>query len=267
MKATVLVCRLTYSGIERKEIGDWLVLVAGHQDERIDRTLHAAVDRCPTTAARNLCVKLARRQGADVLVMVDADMAPSADFYPRAVDFLLRRAAEGKPSVVASPYVCAPPDEGVQVIRYASRETGHPAIDDKLTHVPREEAAQKTGVEQVAAVGTGLIAFDVRVFDRVTEPYFRYQYEDEAETAVSCTEDVYLTRDLTNAGVGVFVDWDSWSGHAKTKVCGKPHLIPLADVPLRLMREAKAQLRPEAGPEPAAKIERQLAANGDAKRP
>ena len=60
---------------------------------------------------------------------------------------------------------------------------------------------------------------------------------DEEETEKATTEDVYFTRNLSLAGVPNYVNWDSWAGHVKRKVVGKPTLLT-ADSVRESFREA-----------------------------
>jgi hypothetical protein len=48
---------------------------------------------------------------------------------------------------------------------------------------------------------------------------------------MASTEDVAFSRDLTYAGVPLFCAWQSWAGHIKPKMVGKPLEIPPQNVP------------------------------------
>lgn len=208
---TVLIVRIARGSWERCEVGSWLAGVTAHAvgaglDIRI-----GTIDQEPTTTARNKAVRVAREIGAGVLVMVDDDMLPAEGFFPRALDFLAKHPG---PVVVGSPY-CGARSAGcpVQVMLPAG---------DGLARVHRDYAAGRTGFEPVGAVGTGLIACNLLAFAAVEPPFFDYAYTSPAREEVAETEDFHFCRKLTAAGGRVWVDWDSWSGHCKAEVIGKP---------------------------------------------
>jgi hypothetical protein len=113
-------------------------------------------------------------------------------------------------------------------------ESGSAGPVQALTHYPREEAALKAGIERVGAVGTGCYGVDVRAFDALKPPYYHYEWEDEEHTRVASTEDIPFSRDLAMAGVPVFVDWDHWADHSKSKRVAKPGIATMVDVTGRL---------------------------------
>ncbi len=168
----------------------------------------------PTSCARNTAVKQARDHGlsgADILMQVDDDMVPAAGWYARALKVL---ADHPGPTAVGSPYCGAAPLRRVNVQRCDG------------VRYSREEAAYLKNVQQVACVGTGLIAANMDAFDAIEAanllPWFDYEYEDKYRCKASCTEDFYFCRVLNAAGGRVFCDWESWSGHDKREVVGKP---------------------------------------------
>ena len=211
-KPTVVVARIAQHRWERTEVGTFLsrCAMASGNVNFIDDTVKVF----SAAAARNMSVLRAREMGAKVLVQVDEDMvpAPNASWYVRAVDYLIRNPL----TVYASPYR----DEfgNVKVIDYA---------DGVLKDIAPEDAFGRKGVEQVAACGTGLIAYGMDVFKKLEEmgelPWFDYEFEGDPYCAkMTSTEDVYFTRNCTLAEIPVLVDWECWSGHAKEVVMAKP---------------------------------------------
>jgi len=254
-KAKILLARIAYGGWEHAALGNFCIQTAvraqGHP--LIDDILHAFVDVCPTPAARHRAIRMARDSGCRIMVQVDADTVPHPDFVLFAAEWLL---AQPGPSVLCSPYVCGLPDCRVQAFRIATK-SAHPGDIGALEHFGREEAALKTGVERVAAAGTGCFACHVEAFDRIAMPYFSYEYADAMQDRVVCTEDVNCFRDLTAAGVPVCVSWDHWSDHVKEGPVSRPRVVSPEQIwdrtrGMLLARQeaAEAPAAPEAVPAP-----------------
>ncbi len=168
----------------------------------------------PTSCARNSAVKQAREHGLsgnDILVQVDDDMVPAAGWYARMLQVFTELSG---PMAVGSPYCGGAPSRDVNVKRL-----------DGLRY-SREEAAACRKVEQVACIGTGLLAANMEAFDVIEKanlvPWFDYEYTDKYHARPSCTEDFFFCKRLNQAGGRVFCDWESWSGHDKREVSGKP---------------------------------------------
>lgn len=229
-KAKVLLVVMAYGGSERPELGVWTRMAAAWSatSPLIDDVIHAHIDVCPTPVARNKAVKTAREQGCDIIVSVDADTVPHKGFFQFAVGTLIRCK---EPTVIVAPYVCgggpAPgSEERVQVFRWRTDRTGDPNELARLDHIPREEAAHKSGLEPVACGGTGCFACHTEVFDAIKPPYFDYEYGDPERTVVVATEDVHCFRDLSAAGVQIACAWDYWvEAHWKPKGYGKPAVL------------------------------------------
>ncbi|MEK0126623.1 hypothetical protein, partial [Bordetella pertussis] len=87
----------------------------------------------------------------------------------------------------------------------------------------RAEASQFTGIGEVAALPTGLIMYDMRIFDMLepkdenSKPWFYYEWADKYQSEKASTEDVSATRDMSLVGQQVlgyspvFCAWDSWA--------------------------------------------------------
>lgn len=218
-------------------------LACAFDTARVSQLEHWHLNDTPVTMSRNRCVREAIARGVDILIMVDSDMGPDlikpqASFWARALDFIISR-YHYAPTMIAAPYCGPPPHENVYVFRWRNYETGRQNPDYKLDQFKREEAAERSGIEAVAALPTGLIALDMRIFTgfqignevvKLPPPWFYYEYTDEYQTDKSSTEDVAFSRDvhLLFGAYGletVFVDWDTWAVHFKTKGVAKPHLI------------------------------------------
>jgi hypothetical protein len=253
MKLNVLFCMYSYSGnggmrSEHPDVRDWLLatIPKATKDERVGRIGTLDEAETPITMNRNKSVVEARKGNWDIIVMVDSDMSPdrllghTADakpFWDTAFDFLYRHYPKG-PAAIAAPYGGPPDYENVYVFTWRNHETGHlDETDAKLAAFTREEAAVRTGIEDVGALPTGLIMWDTRIFE-LTEPkkpgedsWFYYEYNDIYQSSKASTEDVTATRDISLVGTQVlgynpiYVAWDCWAGHHKAKCVTRPQLL------------------------------------------
>jgi len=204
---------------------------------------HWFLNDTPVTMSRNRCIRDAIQANADILLMVDSDMGPDLinpghPFLANVLPFIARRWHEA-PTVIAAPYCGPPPHENIYIFRWRKYQTAHPNPDYKLDQFTREEAAERKGIEAVAALPTGLIAIDMRVFTgfevngetlKLPLPWFYYEWMDEYQSHKASTEDVTFTRDVSllfgaHGLDTVFVDWDSWAVHYKTKAVSQPQMI------------------------------------------
>jgi hypothetical protein len=183
----------------------------------------------PITMTRNAAIADARWHGADLLLMLDSDMEPdvhlgepnSKPFMDAAFDRIYEMYDKG-PRLVAAPYGGAPPHENAFEFMWSR----HANLGDEAA----EETMYMSGIQEAAACATGLIMYDMRCFDIISPPYFRYEWTDATETKKASTEDVQNTRDISLAGIQqlgynpVEVAWDSWSGHRKNWCVKKPQV-------------------------------------------
>lgn len=257
----VAICTFSYGGnggisSEVPDIREWMVpLVAEATNDPRIASLHVFnLSDTPITMTRNRAVLIARQKGADILVMVDSDMKPdlyvgidptARKFFQSSFDFLVERYHKG-PACVGAPYCGPPPNECVYVFRWQNFQSLHPAPDFQLEMYDRHTAAKLAGIQECAALPTGLIMYDMRCFD-LTEPkengdhpWFYYEWKDIYASEKASTEDVTQTRDLSLVGINklgyspVFCNWDAWAGHWKPKCVGKPVFISPGDVSAKL---------------------------------
>jgi hypothetical protein len=241
-KHLIAVGRLCVNGSHRQEVGNFLVEVTAtalsdpEVSPLVDDVLHIPVASVPTPTARNKLVKTCQDRKADILFMVDDDCLPPEGFFKAAVQFLTSHAG---PAVIAVPYCCGPPNEDVQVFRFVTKESHSANAGFSLEHYGREEAARLTGIERVANIGTHLIAYKMSAFDKITKPYFDYDYNAEHTRTIE-TEDCYCHRHLWFAGVPLYVHWDYWAGHWKAKNVVKPFILEREDIDAVYMNNVKA---------------------------
>jgi hypothetical protein len=218
-------------------------LVTCYMDERfkhrIDQVYDADICDTPITMTRNLAVRYAREAKADVLIMVDSDQVPDVHirddgaklWFDSSLEFFLREFDKGRPVAIGAPYCGPPPHENVYVFQWRNFESDDPDMGHQLGQYDREHAAAMAGMMPVAALPTGLIMFDMRLFDMITAPYFEYEYVDREHTEKASTEDVVSTRDMSlvlESKLGynpIICNWDAWAGHAKPKIVGKPRPV------------------------------------------
>lgn len=233
----IMIARFPGNYLENPPSVNWVLETAMHakvDDDRVAKVTSWWKSDTPIDMVRNDAVHHAQNIGADILFMVDSDMAPDAEgggekFYDVAMDFLYGRE---QPSVIAAPYVGGGLNNNVFVFRWRNSNNGD-NFHFALNGYSREEAAEQTGITEVAALPTGLIAYDMRVFDRLPDEgkgYFYYEM-NKNRTRKESTEDVTNTRDISLAwhdvdGAGCFCAWDCWAHHLKIVPCEKPKIIP-----------------------------------------
>lgn len=259
----VAIARFPYGGnggvsSEVPDIGDWLVktVIDAKADPRVQDIFSFRVSDTPITMTRNRAVKTAREAGVDVLVMIDSDMNPdihraragSQLFWNSSFDFLVKHYERG-PVVIGAPYCGPPPFENVYVFEWKGFETDTPNDHLSLDAYTREQAAVLGGIQPCAALPTGLIMYDMRIFDILKPPYFSYEWTDETQSEKASTEDVMATRDMHLRGLEllgynpVFCNWDAWAGHWKPKCVGKPNLLAAEQVSEKYRAAAARETR------------------------
>ena len=227
---------------EVPDIREWMVPLVSElsRDDRVDQIRIWNLADTPITMTRNRAVLQAREFGVDVLVMIDSDMKPdlggSKPFFTSSFDFLVDHYHKG-PVIIGAPYCGPPPNECVYVFRWQNQQSLNPNPDFQLEMYDRHTAVKLAGIQECAALPTGLIMYDMRVFE-LTEPkqegdkpWFYYEHPDLYQSQKASTEDVTMTRDVSLVGTQklgynpVFCNWDAWAGHWKPKCVGKPIFI------------------------------------------
>ncbi len=243
----VAIARFPGDGWEHHACTDWLVttVLAMKQDPRIGRIYRPKyVGQTPITCSRNKAVIDARMKGCAYLLMVDSDMHPdlyeqagAPRFWDTAWEFMMKRREKEiefhgergpkalPPATIAAPYCGPPPEEFPFVFQMTNRESDNPNPDIKLEMISRPLASMMHGIQQMDALPTGLILYDIRVFEILPPPWFRYEYSDQTESVKVTTEDVYQTRNASFLGLPQFCAFDCWAGHAKGKLVGKPKIL------------------------------------------
>ncbi len=247
----LMLAYLAYRDAVHPAVVDFLLRTRGWADrlkaQGIIGDLHFYHDNAaPVNMVRNRIAKYALDHDVDIIVMVDDDMGPdmvdsSHAFVPESFQFVIQRWEEA-PTVVVAPACTAPPEERPVVGRWRTLAKGSEVALDLYT---REEAAAKQGIQPEAVAGLGLCMIDCRVFRgfyvknpdtgraekiALRPPWFYWEWDSEFQTNFVTGEDTSFTRDVAALGARygldiLFVNWDCWAGHFKTKFVGKPSLM------------------------------------------
>jgi hypothetical protein len=264
------ICTFSYGGnggiaSEHPDVREWMIptVLEANKDERIGGIRIWNLADTPITMTRNRAVLMARDYGVDVLVMVDSDMKPdvlggqpgSQPFFKSSFDFLVSHYAKG-PVCIGAPYCGPPPMENVYVFRWNNWASENPNPDFQLEMYDRHTAVKLAGIQECAALPTGLIMYDMRCFS-LTEPktesdkpWFYYEWKDKYHADKASTEDVTQTRDLSLVGTQrlgynpVFCNWDAWAGHWKPKCVSKPQVISASGISEKLKGWWEAKVDP-----------------------
>lgn len=231
----------TGDGWERTEVGNLRVEIActclndPEVAPYVIDTLHIPAQKFPTSVARNFIVDTCQKRGVDYLMMVDSDAWVKERTFKFFFTFLL---AQPEPSVIGAPYVAG--DGQVQVFHWTTPQViKEPLERFAITHIDRDLAQTKKGVERVAAIGTHCLMFDMRVFSKVKKPYFSYGYNADQTQCIE-TEDCWFMRNLFHEKVPVWVSWDHWARHWKTMPLEVVPSVALNEIPAYYLRKSKA---------------------------
>ena len=215
------------------------------------------VSDTPITMTRNKVVEVARKRGADIIVMVDSDMHPDVHlkddptaerFFDVAFDAIYEHWDKG-PLVVGAPYGGSPPHENMFVFTWEAKANMGDESPFELRQYLRSEAQQMMGLQECAALPTGLIAYDIRAFDCIEKPYFAYEWLDESASQKASTEDVQNTRDISLSCIKIHgynplrCAWSSWAGHGKYWCVGKPNKYTADDVAGNLVKAVERGIK------------------------
>ncbi len=239
-QVSLMMARFPYQNQECPDSVDWFMqtMLKVKQDPRISEVFTTRPDDTPITMTRNQAVERAKKQGCDYLLMLDSDMAPDLPgeqpFWDTAFDFAYQHPG---PCLIGAPYCGPPPFSNVYVFRWAQPVNPHADRRMTLEMFPREEAAGKRQIEEVAALPTGLILIDLRAIDRFVPPYFYYEWKDPTQSEKASTEDVTFTRDISLSGTPIYCAWGSWAGHWKRWLATRPAPLNRSTVG-RQLREA-----------------------------
>ncbi len=240
-------------GSYRKETARWLMWLARTyaNDPQIELMKPIEVQDTPADMVRNRIARQAQVDGADLLLMIDSDMDPdyywaverspeARPFVPSSLEFLL---AIDRPAVIAAPYCGPPPNEFVFVFEWKWGEVS-PNFDGRIQMYDRTAASMMRGIHQVAALPTGLMLIDMRVFSLLPPAWFYYEYTDQYRTHKASTEDVTFSRDCALSRIPIYCNWDAWARHMKVKGVPRPRQMTVDIVHERIRQGVIAGWEP-----------------------
>lgn len=264
------------SGIsnEHPSTREWMceTLAWMRDDARVGKVFTRTYNDTPITMLRNRAVEDARREGCQLLLMLDSDhdfmhhaSAPwYKPFFPEAFGKIHDHYATG-PLVIAAPYAgSANCGENMFIFLWQDQGPRGNETTFSLEQYTRADAALMSGIQPVAALPTGMILYDMRIFDAldvnrkskrqvleefrdkkinleealrcIQDGYFYYEWTDHTASDKASTEDVAATRDMSLIGQLVYgynpvmCAWDSWIGHVKPSVSGKPKVFTVEQI-------------------------------------
>jgi hypothetical protein len=135
--------------------------------------------------SRNRAVDMARDNNAEYMMFIDSDMSFPSDSLTRLLQ-------------IQELFDCE-----VSGCNYVMRQTPFRSLVHGLT-------ATIQGVAEVAKLPTGLMLINMKVFDRLKKPYFRFPVQEEAEGVEPKIggEDYYFCDSVRNAGGHIYMDTD-----------------------------------------------------------
>ena len=268
---------------EHPDIREWWVqtVLKMKADPRVGNIDMQTISDTPITMTRNQAVKIARKNGSHICLFVDSDQSPKLHerepwykpFWDVAFNEVYDHYGKG-PLVVAAPY-CGPPQfsENVYVFQWDALANHSEETGVNMTQYTRAQASMMRGVQECAALPTGMILYDMRAFeliepsdlsqrevlqkfsrgemsevealDALSGGYFHYEWKSCREDEKGSTEDVQNTRDISLAGMlklgynPIRCAWDSWIGHHKPWCVGKPKKYGVEEVTGRFQRLAQ----------------------------
>lgn len=199
------------------------------KDPRIDRLYPIYMTGSfPISMLRNRAVSNAINQKCDYILMIDNDMAPDLPdeehggkpFWETAWEFMMHRRemeeyADYPPCAVAAPYLCDAEGEFYST-DWGTTDPERRTIED-VVPIEKADALSRTGIGPVATTQTGLILYDMRSFLDICPPWFTFYWQDTCQFYMRASEDHYQTWKSNVSGFPVYVAWDCWSGHVKTR--------------------------------------------------
>jgi len=161
--------------------------------ERPDFTfIHA--DNGPIDVLRNDIVNTAMALGMTKLIMMDADMI----YHPKTITRLL---SHRLPIVGALCFRRYPPFDSIML---RGDVKGYLSVDEW----------EEDELVEVDATGAGCIMYDMDVFRKMPNPWFKFRHDPE--TGAGIGEDIGFCQDLKAAGYRIFVDTSIPADHLTT---------------------------------------------------
>lgn len=150
---------------------------------------------------RNAIVKQAKHAGVTHLLMIDTDQT----FDQNLIEDLLTRMMENEYQILG----------GKVHRRYEPYDPILYEFDEKKNkyHLMNDDKWINEDCVEVAATGGGCLLIDMKVFEKIEYPWFKFIKTEESELNQPIGEDVYFCRKLKEAGISIFVDTKIKIGH------------------------------------------------------
>lgn len=207
MRITLSIC--TNRLVQPKTVGSLLEMVT--YSKEIDFHILIADRGYSVAENRNYSVVQAQRNGSDYLMFVDDDMT-----FP---EYTLESLLEHKKEIVGvnSYSRCFPLSSTVGL------------MNDKGEYMPPENyTAFQTQIPselfKAYFVGCGVILIDMKVFEKIDKPYFKFETYEEEELAnmVKVGEDGYFCEKAKKAGFDIWCDGSLEIFHIGNYLYGRP---------------------------------------------
>jgi hypothetical protein len=147
----------------------------------------------PIDEMRNLIVKQALATGCSRLIMMDTDMVYHHKTLTRLMEHNL-------PVVGALCFRRYPPFDPLM---FTGKINGYKLIEEW----------EPESLVEVDATGTGCLMFDLRIFEELPYPWFRFRHNPDPNSFGTVGEDIGLCSDLREKGIKIFVDTSIPAGH------------------------------------------------------
>jgi hypothetical protein len=144
---------------------------------------------------RNDIVKAAQEAGCTHLIMMDTDMI----YHPQTITRLL---SHHLPVVGAMTFRRYPPFDPLMLQK-----------GEKKYRTVDTDGWEEGDLVEVDATGTGCLMFDMKVFEKMPFPWFKFRKNEDGSTI---GEDIGFCQDLKAAGYRIFVDTAVPSSHLTT---------------------------------------------------
>jgi hypothetical protein len=150
----------------------------------------------PIDGMRNKIVEDAKRSGCSHLLMMDVDQV-----YP--VDTVTRLLSHNKMVVGCLVHRRYPPFDPL-------------VMRGSINHYETIEEWEDGDLIEVDATGTGCLMFDMKIFEDMPAPWFRFRENPDPSIPGGVGEDIGFCSDLRERGYKIYVDTGVKCGHLST---------------------------------------------------
>ncbi|HYE38150.1 hypothetical protein [Methylocaldum sp.] len=138
--------------------------------------------------SREMLVKLAQKEGATHLLFVDSDQT-----FPA---YLLHQLLRHDKDIIAANCVTKVIPANPTARQFSETEFAGTLVDSR----------EKSGIEKVWRVGTGVMLIKMSVFDRIAQPWFPITWNESLQDYTG--EDWNFCQSCQEAGIDIWIDHD-----------------------------------------------------------